>query len=100
VSFDVAGKSQQREFDMVVLATTLVPAKGNVELAKRLGIELDEFQFFKALDHTLEPISSSRPGVYLAGYCSGPMDIPESVAMGSAAAAKAMEALVQRKVFA
>jgi heterodisulfide reductase subunit A2 len=100
VSFDVAGKSQQREFDMVVLATTLVPAKGNVELAKRLGIELDEFQFFKALDHTLEPISSSRPGVYLAGYCAGPMDIPESVAMGSAAAAKAMEALVQRKVFA
>jgi heterodisulfide reductase subunit A len=100
VSFDVAGKSQQREFDMVVLATTLVPAKGNVELAKKLGIELDEFQFFKALDHTLEPISSSRPGVYLAGYCSGPMDIPESVAMGSAAAAKAMEALVQRKVFA
>ena len=100
VSFDVAGKSQQREFDMVVLATTLVPAKGNVELAKRLGIELDEFQFFKTLDHTLEPISSSRPGVYLAGYCAGPMDIPESVAMGSAAAAKAMEALVQRKVFA
>jgi heterodisulfide reductase subunit A len=100
VSFDIAGKSQQREFDMVVLATTLVPAKGNVELAKKLGIELDEFQFFKALDHTLEPISSSRPGVYLAGYCAGPMDIPESVAMGSAAAAKAMEALVQRKVFA
>ncbi len=98
VSFDIAGKSQQKEFDMVVLATTLVPAKGNVELAKRLGVELDEFQFFKSSDRTLEPISSSRPGVYLAGYCAGPMDIPESVAMGSAAAAKAMEAVVQREV--
>ncbi len=100
VSFDVAGKSHQKEFDMVVLATTLVPSKGNAELARKLGVELDEYQFFKMKDRTLEPISSSRPGVYLAGYCAGPMDIPESVAMGSAAAAKAMEALVQRKAFA
>jgi heterodisulfide reductase subunit A len=99
VSFDILGKSHQKEFDMVVLATTLVPSKGNVELAKKLGVELDEYQFFKTLNRTLDPINSSRPGVYLAGYCAGPMDIPESVAMGSAAAAKAMEALVQRKVF-
>jgi heterodisulfide reductase subunit A len=99
VSFDILGKSHQKEFDMVVLATTLVPSKGNVGLAKTLGVELDEFQFFKMQNRTLDPINSSRPGVYLAGYCAGPMDIPESVAMGSAAAAKAMEALVQRKVF-
>jgi len=100
VSFDVGGKFQQREFDMVVLATTLVPSEKNVALAKTLGTELDEFHFFKVRDHTFEPISSTRPGVYLAGYCAGPADIPESVAMGSAAAAKAMEDLIQRKVFA
>jgi heterodisulfide reductase subunit A-like polyferredoxin len=45
-------------------------------------------------------VDSTRPGVYLAGYCSGPVDIPESVAMGSAAAAKAMEDLMEKKVLA
>jgi heterodisulfide reductase subunit A len=100
VSFDVGGKSQSREFDMVVLASTLVPSSKNVELAKALGVELDEFGFFKVRDHVFDPVDSTRPGVYLAGYCSGPADIPESVAMGSAAAAKAMEDLMEKKVLA
>jgi heterodisulfide reductase subunit A len=100
VSFDIGGKSQTREFDMVVLASTLIPSSKNVELAKTLGVELDEFGFFKVHDHVFDPVDSTRPGVYLAGYCSGPVDIPESVAMGSAAAAKAMEDLMERKVLA
>ena len=100
VSFDLAGKSQTREFDMVVLATTLVPSSKNVELARTLGVELDPYGFFKVRDHVFDPVDSTRQGVYLAGYCSGPVDIPESVAMGSAAAAKAMEDLMERKVFA
>jgi len=100
VSYDVGGKSQQKEFDMVVLATTLVPSEKNKALAKALGIELDEFNFFKVRDHVFDPVDSTRPGVYLAGYCAGPVDIPESVAMGSAAAAKAMEDLMERKVYA
>ena len=100
VSYDVGGKSQQKEFDMVVLATTLVPSKKNVDLAKTLGVELDKFGFFKVRDHVFDPADSTRPGIYLAGYCSGPADIPESVAMGSAAAAKAMEDLMERKVMA
>ena len=98
VSFDVGGKSQQREFDLVVLAATLVPAAAARELSKVLGIELDEFGFLKVADRAFNPVDSSRPGVYLAGYCAGPVDIPESVAMGSAAAAKAVEDIAQRKV--
>jgi heterodisulfide reductase subunit A len=100
VSYDVAGKSVQKEFDMVVLASTLVPAAKNPELAKALGIDLDEYGFLKVVDHTFDPVESSRPGVYLAGYCAGPADIPESVAMGSAAAAKAVEDMVEKKVLA
>jgi heterodisulfide reductase subunit A len=100
VSYDVGGKSQQKEFDMVVLATTLVPSAKNKTLAKTLDVNLDEFGFFKVRDHVFDPVDSTRPGVYLAGYCAGPVDIPESVAMGSAAAAKAMEDLMERKVYA
>jgi heterodisulfide reductase subunit A len=100
VSYDVGGKSQQKEFDMVILATTLVPSEKNKALSKVLGAELDQFGFFKVHDHVFDPINSTKPGIYLAGYCAGPVDIPESVAMGSAAAAKAMEDLMERKVYA
>ena len=93
VVFDVGGKQQSEEFDAVVLATTLVPRKDTVELAKKLGLKLTEFGFFESPDSILDFGKSDLPGIYLAGYCAGPADIPESVAQGSSAAAKAAEIL-------
>jgi len=95
VSYDVAGQAQRRAFDMVVLATTLVPNRTNPKLAEALGLELDEFGFIKIADSTVSPVETTRPGVYAAGYCAGPADIPESVAMGSAAAARAAKEITQ-----
>jgi len=100
VAYDVGGKPMREEFDMVVLATTLVPTEKNKELAGVLGVGLDEYGFFRVRDPTFEPVQSTRPGVYLAGYCARPMDIPESVVTGSAAAAKAVEDLMGRRAFA
>jgi heterodisulfide reductase subunit A-like polyferredoxin len=93
VVFDVGGKQQSEEFDAVVLATTLVPRKDTIELAKKLGLKLTEFGFFESPDSILDFGKSGLPGIYLAGYCAGPADIPESVAQGSSAAAKAAEVL-------
>ncbi|MCJ7489283.1 MAG: NAD(P)-binding protein [Thermoplasmata archaeon] len=93
VVFDVGGKQQSEEFDAVVLATTLVPRKDTTELAKKLGLKLTEFGFFESPDSILDFGKSDLPGIYLAGYCAGPADIPESVAQGSSAAAKAAEVL-------
>ena len=95
VVFDVGGRQQSEEFDLVVLATTLVPKKETAELAKLLGIKVDEFGFLESVDRILGPGRSVKPGVYLAGYAAGPADIPESVAQGSSAAAKAVEAIAQ-----
>ena len=74
------------------------------EAAKRLGIELNEFGFC-ATDR-LDPLSTSRPGVFVAGAFQEPKDIPESVTQASAAAsmsmallAEARNSLVTRKVF-
>jgi heterodisulfide reductase subunit A len=95
VVFDVGGRQQSEEFDMVVLATTLIPRKETQELAKLLGLKLDEFGFLESADRILNAESTNVPGVFLAGYAAGPADIPESVAQGSAAAAKAVETIVQ-----
>jgi len=95
VVFDVGGKQQSEEVDLIVLATTLVPRKESLEIAKMVGVKSDEFGFLESSDHILDPCRTVVPGVYLAGYVAGPADIPESVAQGSSAAAKAVEALVQ-----
>lgn len=95
VVFDVGGRQQSEEFDLVVLATTLVPRKETADLAKLLGLKIDEFGFLESADRILRPGSTVVPGIYLAGYAAGPADIPESVAQGSSAAARAVEAIVQ-----
>jgi len=95
VSYDVHGQARRQEFGIVILASALIPNKTIPDLAKVLGIELNEFDFIKIADNTIAPVSTTRPGVYAAGYCSGPADIPESVAMGSAAASKAATEIVR-----
>ena len=71
--------------NLVVLATPLVPSEGTRELAEILGIELDEYSFYKERNYFNKSISS-RDGIYLCGFCQGPMDIPETVADASGVA--------------
>jgi heterodisulfide reductase subunit A-like polyferredoxin len=82
-------------FDLVVLATACIPAEGSSKLADLLGVELEENGFFKT--HPLAPLNTTRPGIFVCGCAQGPMDIPESVAQASSAAARAAEAVTVRK---
>jgi heterodisulfide reductase subunit A-like polyferredoxin len=76
-------------FDLVVLATACVPANGTKKLAEQFGVELDRNGFFKT--DPLAPLNTTRPGIFVCGCAQGPMDIPESVAQASSAAARAAE---------
>ncbi len=98
VVYDVAGRQEKMEVDMIVLATTLVPRKGAEELAKIVGIDIDEFGFYQSVDKLLNPIETKKSGIYVAGYCHEPMDIPEAVAQASGAAAKAAELIPTKEV--
>ncbi len=71
--------------NLVILATPLVPSDGTKELSKILSIEQDEYNFFKENSY-FNKSSSSREGVFLCGFCQGPMDIPETVADASGVA--------------
>lgn len=76
-------------FDLVVLATACIPSAGTAQLAKLFGVGMDENGFFKT--DPLMPLSTTRPGIFVCGCAQGPMDIPESVAQASSAAASAAE---------
>ncbi len=75
--------------DLAVLATSLVPVPGVAELAEVLGLELDEYGFFRTAPFS--PTDTTREGVFTCGCCRGPADIPQSVAQASAAAARAAQ---------
>ncbi|MGC9307286.1 MAG: FAD-dependent oxidoreductase [Thermoplasmatota archaeon] len=90
------GEVTTNEVDMVVLSAAIVPASGNKQLADILGVELDENGFFKSRDSLTAPMESTREGIYLAGCSQSPKDIPDSVAQGSGAAARALMPIKDR----
>jgi heterodisulfide reductase subunit A len=81
---DDQGRMVDEEFEMVVLAVGLEPAPGARELAERLGIGLNEYGFCATAP--LQPLSTSRPGVFVCGAFAEPKDVPETVMQASGAA--------------
>jgi heterodisulfide reductase subunit A len=77
--------------DMVLLAVGLVPAERSDELARMLGIPRDDYGWFTEADYNGDPTGTERGGVFVAGVCQGPKDIPDTVAQASAVAARALE---------
>lgn len=90
------GQNVVGEYEMVVLANAVIPPDGLVELARRMGIDLDEDGFIKANETKGGLVVTTRPGIYAAGCATGPKDIPDSVSEGSGAAALALSHLSDR----
>ena len=84
---------KSEEFDLVILATACAPTKGIVELSDILGIGLDPYNFVKT--NPLSPVDTTTPGIFVCGCSGAPMDVPESVAQASSAAARAAEIAFQ-----
>ena len=85
--FDESGKRVEEAFDIVVLSVGLGSNKTAVSLAKSMNIDLDAYGFVKT--SSFEPVSTSRPGVFVCGAFEAPKDIPSSVIEASASAGSA-----------
>ena len=81
----------KKDFDLVVLSVGMEPPQSMAELAADLNIRLNRFGFCET--DRLEPLCTSRPGVFVGGAFQEPKDIPETVTQASAAASMAMELL-------
>jgi heterodisulfide reductase subunit A len=91
------GKTVEVPADLVVLATGVEPRADANQVAEMLGLEFSEDGFFAELHPELRPVDTKRKGVFLAGTCQAPKDIPDTVAQAKAAAAGAIVELTRFK---
>jgi len=92
------GRNLRVPVDLVILATAMTPQPDAESVARLFGIGRSPDGFFLEKHPKLEPFSTATEGVYLAGCCQGPKDIPDTVAHGAAAAATALSLVMRGSV--
>ena len=83
------GQVRKIPVDMVVLAVGLEAQPDAQEVRRRFNITCANEGFFLERHPKLAPVNTFTDGVFLAGCCQGPKDIPDTVAQAGAAAAEA-----------
>lgn len=94
----LTGEVKEIPTDLVVLATTSVAREGNKNLAEVLGIDLQEYGFFRSTSSSDHQLESTREGLYLCGTCTGPKDILDTTSDASGAAGLAMKYVEKRSI--
>ena len=84
------GKIIRVPVDMVILCAALQARSDAAEVASLFSIGQKADKFFLETHPKLAPVSTPTEGVFIAGCCAGPKDIPDTVAQASAAASKAL----------
>jgi heterodisulfide reductase subunit A len=90
------GELVEVEADLVVLAVGMLPRQDAQSVASTLNITSGEDGYFLESHPKLRTVESSLPGIFLAGCCQGPKDIPDTVSHAKAAASAAMILLARK----
>jgi heterodisulfide reductase subunit A len=94
------GQPIEVEADLVVLAVGMEPRANADSIATLLKLPRSSDGFFLELHPKLRPVDTAVDGVFLAGCCQGPKDIPDTVAQAKAAASSALIPLLRGTVLA
>jgi heterodisulfide reductase subunit A len=94
----LVGKQRRIPLDMVVLSAGLEPRADAKETAKKFGISCSYEGWFIERHPKLDPIATMTDGIFIAGACQGPKDIPAAVSQGAAAAARVLGLVNQGQI--
>jgi heterodisulfide reductase subunit A len=92
------GKRYRNPVDMVVLCASMEARSDALEVGRVFGVNQGADGFFLEEHPKLGPLDTATDGVFLAGSCQGPKDIPDTVSQASGAAAKALELAARGEV--
>lgn len=91
---DAHGKDVDAGFDLVVLATAMIPGPDTRALSVMFQADMDAFGFLKESHNRIAPVATNYEGVMIAGCAAGPMDIGAAAGAGKAAAGEILSAIV------
>jgi len=92
------GKQQRKPVDMVILSAGMDPQPDAEEIGQLFKAGCGNDGFFSERHPKLAPVATMTDGIFIAGACQGPKDIPESVAQGGAAASAVAKLIGQGTV--
>ncbi len=88
------GRPMEVTVDLVVLSVGMEPSTGTRAMAGLLGLEQNKYGYIAAGGPTgVDPVATSRPGIFVAGAAAGPADLDDSFSMAGLAAARAIATL-------
>ena len=94
----LVGRQRRIPVDMVILMGALEPQADARELGLKCGISCSMDGWYTERHPKLDPVATMTDGIFVAGACQGPKDIPASVAQGAAAAARIGGMITKGKV--
>jgi heterodisulfide reductase subunit A len=85
----ITGETTEEQFDMITLATPMVPTAGLKELAEKMKVSIGEDGFITEKHPKLDPVDSLVTGIFACGCALSPKDVRDTVSDGLGASAKA-----------
>jgi heterodisulfide reductase subunit A len=94
----ILGRPVSVKVDMVILGAAMVPHNDAGEVASTFGIGRSQDGFLLEAHPKLRPVDTNTDGIFLAGACQAPRDVPDTVAHANAAAAQCLSLLSRGEV--
>ncbi|HOX16290.1 MAG TPA: CoB--CoM heterodisulfide reductase iron-sulfur subunit A family protein [Smithellaceae bacterium] len=94
----ITGKFVQLPVDMVVLSPAMIPRSDTESIKRLFNLSTDKYGFFMERHPKLAPLSTMSEGIFIAGVCQSPKDIPDTVAQANGAAAEALTIVEKDKM--
>jgi heterodisulfide reductase subunit A-like polyferredoxin len=96
IKYSNNGKEETADFDLVILSTGITPSTDIKRLSRQVGARLNKYGFFP--NSAEVPVASSGEDIWFAGSITHPIDLSNSLAQASAAAAKVLQSLIKKDV--
>jgi len=94
----LAGLQRRLPVDMVILSCALEAQADAEKITRLFNISRSADGFFLEKHPKLDPVATMTDGIFVAGCCQGPKDIPDTVAQAAAAAAEVLAMISKGKV--
>lgn len=98
VNEQLSGEVIEIPADLVILMVGMEAREDATETARLVNISQDKDGWFIESHPKLDPVATTTDGIYIAGTCVAPKDIPDTVAQARAAAGRILAKIAKGKI--